>query len=166
MLARHSHQQERVGVVDLLETDAGAIAPRLVAGGLMCAAAYFLIGADRLENALAIFPDEYTGTERPEFCLLFMHPHAPATAVECDCSGQASEPSSGDFGMHQWARRRGMAPRGSLPRLRQAITEPAHFCPAGENALHTLSSRLCDCLFFIDKFGMGRQAKHQLGPQG
>src|SRR5690242_18464444 len=101
MLARHGHQQERIGPVDPLEADGDTVPTGLVAWRLMRAAGDILIGADRLQNALTVLPNEYAGTEGPQFRLLLVDAHAPATIVQCDRRGQASEPRSGDFCMHQ-----------------------------------------------------------------
>src|SRR5262245_57612928 len=102
MLACHGHQQERVGAIDPFETDADAIPPRLVAWRLMRAVGDVHIGTNRLENALAILPDKYASAEGAQLRFLFMHAHAPATAVQCDRCGQPSESRSGNFRMHQW----------------------------------------------------------------
>src|SRR5262249_32596976 len=102
MLARHCHQQERVGPIDALEADADTIPSRLVAWRLMRAAGHVGISADRLENALAILPDEYAGAERSQLRLLLVHAHAPATAVQGDRGGQPGEAGPGNFCMHSW----------------------------------------------------------------
>src|SRR5262249_2962171 len=107
MLARHRHQQERVAAVDVLEADADTVAPRFIAWRLMRAARHVWIGADRLQNALAILPNKNARAEGAQLCLLLVYAHAPTPLVERDGRGEPRKPRSGNFCMH------GVDPKGS-----------------------------------------------------
>src|SRR5262245_42403479 len=100
MLARHRHQQEGIGAVDPLEAHVDAIAARLVARRLMRTASHVVVGADRLQDALAVLPDEDAGAERAKLRFLLVHPHAPAAATQRDRGGKPGEPCSCYLGMH------------------------------------------------------------------
>src|SRR5262245_1360101 len=104
MLAGHGHQEERISPIDPLEADTGAVASRLIAWRLMCTPGDICVGADCLQNALAVLPDKYAGAEGAQLRLLLMHGDAPATAVQGDGGGQAGESRSGNLRMHRGPR--------------------------------------------------------------
>jgi hypothetical protein len=92
----------RNGLAPLIVPKLTTVPSRLVAWGLMRTAGHIWIGADCLQNTLAILPDKYASAECPQLWLLLMHGDAPATAVQCDRRGQPSEPRSGNLSMHRW----------------------------------------------------------------
>ena len=67
----------------------------------MRAPRHVLVGADRLQRALAVLPDEDAGAEGAQLRLLLVHAHAPAAAAQGDRRGQPGEACSGNFCMHR-----------------------------------------------------------------
>ncbi len=58
-----------------------------------------VIGADCLEHAQAIFPDENAGAEGAQFAAGLMDPHGPTPLSQRDRGDQSGKAGSGDFGV-------------------------------------------------------------------
>src|SRR5581483_931332 len=101
MLPGHGLQEEAVGAVDPLEADVDAVAARLVARRLVRAVRHVVVGADRLQHALAVLPDEDAGAEGAQLGFLFVYTHAPAAAPQRDGGGEPGETGTGNFCMHR-----------------------------------------------------------------
>ena len=100
MLARHGQQAKGVAPVHLLQRDAYPVAARLVGRWLRRAPHHVVIGADRMQHAQAVLPNEDAGAEGAQRRLFLVHPHVPATLAQRNCGSQPGEARAGDLCMH------------------------------------------------------------------
>ena len=86
-----------------IEGHADAVALGAVARRGIGAVGHVVVGADRLQHAQAVVPDEDAGTEGAQLAVDLVDAGRPAALAQRDGGDQAGETRAGDLGMHHSA---------------------------------------------------------------